>query len=180
MTEPPDPLAAQGPRAWPPLLLVAAAWALLRVPFLLWQAGVQLPDTWLQARAGLTAGPAVLTEAAIGITPATERLLRQRLPQDGRLVVFCPYPGEVFEKLLRDSFERLKNLLYPTPRDAAFARDAAELRGAIAPAFTGKLVVVDGTQENRELPVAAEFELLGEQRIGAGRLRFWLLRKAGG
>ena len=57
---------------------------------------------------------------------------------------------------------------------------AAQLLETLDPELVGRLIVVDGTQEEIELPVPAEFELLHEHRLGAsGRLRFWLLRRMG-
>ena len=94
--------------------------------------------------------------------------------------MFGPYPGDVFEALVRLQYERLKNLLYPTPRDATFARTPDQLLETLDPKLAGRLIVVDGTQEEVELPVPAEFELLHEHRLGAsGRVRFWLLRRMG-
>jgi hypothetical protein len=170
------------------LLLLAAGWLLLRVPFLLADAGSRLPADWQQARAAVTQSRAELIQTAIGVSTEIERLLRERLPEDGRLVVYAkPLPEgtaadvvQWYEFTLRTQFERLRNLLYPTPRDAHFARDAGELRQRIESRFEHKLIVVDGTQEDVPLPAPGEFELLTEQRLGpAIRVRFWLLRKAG-
>jgi hypothetical protein len=160
------------------LLCAAAAFALLRVPFALWSAGQGVPGAYRSAVAALTETQAVRTANAVGLTTASEALLRRHLSRAGRLVTFVPYQGPGWEGILRNQFEQFKNLLYPTPRDAEFAQDAAALAQWIEPAMEGRLVVVDGTQENAELPVRGEFELLGEQRLGAVRLRFWMLRKA--
>ena len=165
-------------RGAPALLCAAAAFALLRVPFALWSAGQRVPAACQHAVAALTETQAARTANAVGLTTQSEALLRRHLPRNGRLVTFAPYPGPDWEGILRNQFEQFKNLLYPTPRDAEFAQDAASLAKWIDPAMEGRLVVVDGTQENAELPVRGEFELLGEQRLGAVRLRFWMLRKA--
>jgi hypothetical protein len=162
------------------LIGLALVWCLVRVPFLLADGAARLPETWRQARAAATRSRDELVDAAIGLPPAIERLLRERLPEDGRLVVYSPYRGEVAEYLLRTQFERLKNLLYPSPRDAHFALDAADLQRRIEARFDRKLVVVDGTQADAPLPVPGDFELLREQRLGgAMRVRYWLLRRAG-
>jgi hypothetical protein len=177
----PAPEPGRGLRALPlALLAVALVWLFVRVPFLVADCAGRLPDAWRQAGAALTQPRAALVEAAIGVTPTVERLLRERLPEDGRLVVYSPYRGEVAEYLVRTQFERLKNLLYPAPRDAHFALDADDLRRRLEARFAGKLVVVDGTQEDTPLPAPGEFELLADQRLGgAMRVRYWLLREAG-
>jgi hypothetical protein len=178
------PERAGGARRGAGLLLCAAAFALLRVPLLLWSAagGDGSPDrgvraAYRQAVEALTETQATRIANAVGLTSESEALLRRHL-RAGRLVTFLPYPGPDWERILRNQFEQFKNLLYPTPRDAEFAQDAASLAKWIEPAMEGRLVVVDGTQENAELPVRGEFDLLGEQRLGPVRLRFWMLRKA--
>jgi len=162
------------------LLALAVAWLLAAIPFLARDALERLPGAYAHAGAALTESRGLRIHQEIGVSPAVGKLLADRLGQSGRMVVYCPYPGEVFVGLLRLQYERLKNLLYPEPRDVRFARSADELGGWIEPRFENKLVVVDGTQESGPLPVAAEFELMAEQPIGGGgRLRYWLLRKAG-
>jgi hypothetical protein len=74
----------------------------------------------------------------------------------------------------------LRNLLYPHPRDGQIARDASELARWIEPGYERRLVVVDLRQTGGALPGTAEFDLLHEQPVGKGRIRYWSLRKAGG
>lgn len=185
-----DPSPSSAPGAAPRpvgvvLLAAAAVFLLARVPLLAWEAGDSLSAVWRRAQDALSVPEAVRIESAVGVLAANQTLLQQRLGRDGRLVVYFPVAGtdseKVFwEKLLRDEYERLKNLLYPTPRDATFARNAEELTARLDPKLVGRLIVVDGTLADGELPVRAEFDLLTDQRIGPVRLRFWLLRKVGG
>lgn len=185
-----DPTPSQptsaSPRPFAVVLLAAAAVFLLaRVPLLAWESGSTLSAVWRRAQDALSVPQSVRIESAVGVLSQNQTLLQQRLGRDGRLVVYFPVAGtaeeKVFwEKLLRDEYERLKNLLYPMPRDVAFARNAEELTAKLDAKLAGRLIVVDGTLVDGELPVRAEFDLLVDQRLGPVRLRFWLLRKVGG
>lgn len=157
---------------------LAVGWLLVRVPFGAAAAIERLPATWTEARAAFVLPADARIEHALGVPPRVAELLRRSLPEDGRLVVYSPYPGPAGD-LVRLQYERLKNLLYPTPREARFARDVEELQQHVERRFERRLVVVDGTQESIELPVAARFELLHEQRIGAMRVRYWRLLEGG-
>jgi hypothetical protein len=133
---------------------------------------------WTQVRAALQAPPDRLIEVATGMAKAAFDTLRAGTPPDALLVVFTPYPGPVAESLLRTQFERLQNLLYPHPREFRFAQGPAALQQLVTAEREGRLVVVDSTQEETELPAAAEFDLLADFRAGGNvRLRYWLLRK---
>ena len=119
-------------------------------------------------------------EKEIAVSPEVMAALTDRLGEGSRLVVYCPYPEPIFVNLVRQQYERLKNLLYPEPRDVRFAVSPEELGRWIEARFENKLVVLDGTQEAVSLPVPGEFDLMTEQAVGAGgRLRYWLLRRAG-
>ncbi|MBK8096360.1 MAG: hypothetical protein IPK26_04590 [Planctomycetes bacterium] len=162
---------------------VAFAWLLSRLPFLLAETARRQPDAWLEARAAIELAPDVRIRMATGLTPAAVTLLREAVPADGRIVLFCPYPGREMEGFLRNAFEKVKNLLYPKPRAVYFAQGAPALGEHIRGELVGKVVILDGTQENAELPAIGEFALLGEVPIGdrpAGpgpRLRIWRLVK---
>lgn len=158
---------------------LAAAWILARLPSGAVNAACGLPTAWRDVRTVLELDGAKRIARAAGVTPDVLALLRRTLGEDGRLVVYCPYRGTVVELIVRTQFERLKNLLYPTPRDVAFAHEAAELQQWVEARLAGRLVVVDGTQEPTELPVAARFDLLTEQRLGDMRVRYWLLVEGG-
>jgi hypothetical protein len=133
---------------------------------------------WTQMRAALLAPPDRLIEVAVGMSKDALDALRAGLPPEACLAVFTPYPGPVAESLLRTQFERLQNLLYPRPRDFRFAQGTAALQALATKEREGRLVIVDSTQEEIELPVAAEFDLLADLRAGGNtRLRYWKLRK---
>lgn len=159
------------------LLGLGIAWVLAPVPFLGAEAAATVPRAWQRNLDAATLPARERIARTVGVPPALEALLRERLGETGRLVLFCPYPQEVFRNLLRLYFERVKNLLYPTPRDVSFAGSAAELAERIGAGPAGRLIVLDGTQEDVPLPVPGRFELLGELRIGSSRLRYWLLQK---
>ena len=195
------------------LLVVAVVFLLWRIPWQAFSSAKGWPSVLQRADEALHDSAAARIQKTIGLAPATVQLLRQRLSRDGRLVVYFRLLGnkdeQVFwEKLLRDKYEQIKNLLYPTPRDSAFARNEDELAQTLGPQWKGKLIVVDCTQDDGELPVRAQFELLTEERIGSirpppgeitspepvkppppgeitspepvkPRMRFWLLRKVG-
>lgn len=133
---------------------------------------------WTQVRVALQAPPDRLIEVAIGMAKDALDALRAHLPADSLLVVFTPYPGPIAEGLLRTQFERLQNLLYPRPREFRFAQGTAALQALVTKDREGRLVIVDSTQEETELPVAAEFDLLADLRAGGNvRLRYWQLRR---
>ncbi|MEC7583518.1 MAG: hypothetical protein VYE77_04310 [Planctomycetota bacterium] len=162
------------------LSALALAWLLASLPFLAVDAAERLPDTLSKAHAALTLSVAERLEQEIAVSPEVMEALTDRLGEGSRLVVYCPYPEPIFVNLVRLQYERLKNLLYPEPRDVRFARSPEELAGWIDAKFDNKLVVLDGTQGPVDLPVPGEFELMTEQAVGeGGRLRYWLLRKAG-
>lgn len=163
---------------WLPAL--ALAWLLASLPFLVVDAAERVPETLSKAHAALTESVAERLEKEIAVSPEVMAALTDRLGEGSRLVVYCPYPEPIFVNLVRQQYERLKNLLYPEPRDVRFAVSPEELGRWIEARFENKLVVLDGTQEAVSLPVPGEFDLMTEQAVGAGgRLRYWLLRKAG-
>jgi hypothetical protein len=156
--------------------------------FGLWRlAAVPTPVAEAAAAAarGLTSADAELVVRATGLGPALVaqvRALAVAEPQP-RLVFYSPYGGAPFEldahdprgepaRQTRILFERGKNLLYPTPRDVHFARDAAELQGLLRADLAGRFLVVDGTQGPEPLAVGGHYELLGEQTAPV-RLRVW-------
>jgi hypothetical protein len=136
-----------------------------------------LGETWAAAARGLGEPPAQRIQRASGISPAFAAAIREAVPRDGRLVLYSPYAGPEFEFVLRLLFERTKNLLYPAPRDVAFARLADELRGHVQPDMERRLVVVDGTQERVDLSIGGAWDLLHTEPLGAHQLRLWRLRK---
>lgn len=134
---------------------------------------------------------------ASGISEALAAAIRAAVPDDGRLVIYSSYGGTEFEqdpqdirgepaRQVRTVYERVKNLLYPNPRDTRFARDPAELLDWISAAFDGRLAVLegritalDGGDAAATLTVGGDYELLHEEPIGVvGRLRLWRLREA--
>lgn len=171
-----------------PWLAAAAAAVTVWCALLGFRTAAGLPDAWAAARRGLGEPAALRIERASGISPALAAAIRAALPEDGRLVVYSPYGGQPFEldggdprgepaRLVRGLFERVKNLLYPRPRDVRFARDAGELRNHVDPALAGRLCVIDGTQEPVELAVGGAYELLFEEPGRIPRLRLWRLRR---
>lgn len=162
------------------LSALALAWLLASLPFLAVDAAERLPDTLSKAHAALTRSVAERLDQEIAVSPQVMEALTDRLGEGSRLIVYCPYPEPIFVNLVRLQYERLKNLLYPEPRDVRFALSPEALAQWIDARFENKLVVLDGTQEAVDLPVPAEFDLMTEQPVGGGfRLRYWLLRKAG-
>jgi len=147
-----------------------------------------LGATWAALSRAVGDTPEQRIQRASGISPALVAAIRAALPADGRLVVYSPYGGAEFEldgadprgepaRQVRVLFERAKNLLYPFPRDVAFARDADELRGKIEPGCEGRLLVIDGTQEPVELTIGGRYDFVHEEPIGTAKLRLWRLRE---
>lgn len=119
-----------------------------------------------------------------GIAPELVASIRRELFDGGRLVIYSPYGGGEFEmdandargemaRQVREMWGRMKNLLYPRPRDVTFARSADELRPKLAPELVGKLLVLDGTQEPTPLVVGGRYRLVHEVRLGQLRMRLW-------
>ena len=169
------------------LLAIAVAFCVVRAPLLLLldphldtQSRQSLSSSFAQAQLAVSSTRGELLQRAVGIPEDIEAMLRQHLGPDGRLVLYLPYKDPAMVVLLRLQYERLKNLLYPTPRDTAFANSQPELASYIDAQFHNRMIVVDGTQEPVPLPVDAEFEQIAEQPLGGGGVvRYWLLRKVG-
>ncbi|MCA8952987.1 MAG: hypothetical protein KDE27_25980 [Planctomycetes bacterium] len=167
------------------LLAVGVVVLAVKLPFLAFAAGGRVIDKSAAVGTALTEPAVERIARASGIPPALEAAIRGAVPEGGRLVLYSPYGGAEFEldaedprgapaRLVRTLFERVKNLLYPTPRDVHFARDADELRQKLAPEFAGRLFVLDGTQQPVALAVGGDWQLVHDARVGgAGRLRLW-------
>lgn len=130
---------------------------------------------------------------ASGIAPELVAAIRANLPEaarpdGGRLVLYIPYGGGEYEmdaadprgamaRQVRELWGRMKNLLYPQPRDVQFAREAKELTPWLDPAYAGRLLVLDGTQplgaQPPPLAVGGRYTLLHEQRLGVLLMRLW-------
>ena len=160
-----------------PWLVVAGAVVAAWFAVLGWRAAAGFPETWAAVSRGMSEPQAQRIQQASGISPGLVAAIRTALPEGGRLVLYSPYPGPEHEFFLRALFERMKNLMYPDPRDVGFVRNADELRAHVQPGLEGKLVVVDGTQEPIDLSIGGAYELVHEEPIGAGRLRLWRLRQ---
>lgn len=165
--------------------LVVATWGVA----LGWRTANALPPTCQAAARALTDAPAQRIQRASGLSAEFLAAIRSALPDGGRLVLYSPYGGAAFEldaadprgepaRQVRTLFERAKNLLYPVPRDVYFARDAAELAALVAPAYVGRLCVVDGSQGGGELVVGGRYELVQTLALGTAALRLWRLREA--
>ncbi|MCA8976866.1 MAG: hypothetical protein KDC98_19240 [Planctomycetes bacterium] len=159
----------------------------LRLPVLCLDTGSRVGRTSEAVQRALTEPAVRRIERAIGVSPTLAAAIRAAVPEHGRLVLYSPYGGAAFEldagdprgepaRQVRTLFERVKNLLYPRPRDVAFARDADELRAKIAPTSPGRLVVLDGTQGPEPLTVGGDYELLHREALGGGQMRLWRLR----
>jgi hypothetical protein len=175
----PDPAAAApSRRRWWPVAWVglALAWLVVRLPGNVVATARELPTEWRQAQAALTQDATSLIQASTGMPLALQSQLRS-LPPAARLVLFLPYPGDGAEALLRLQWERVKNLLYPRPREVSFARKPADMASLLVARNEGRLFVLDGTQEDIELPLVAEFQLLGTYEVGSSKLRLWQLVK---
>lgn len=164
--------------------LVVVVWA----PSLGWRGLAKIPgDVSVAWRAVAESGTERI-ERSSGITPQLVAAIRDAMPADGRLVLYSPYGGKEFEldgadprgepaRQVRVLFERVKNLLYPTPRDVRFARDSAELLTQVDANLAGRLLVVDGTQGPGELTVGGRYELVYEAPGRIPQLRVWRLRR---
>ena len=177
VNDPTDASARRLPRAAVVWLAVAAVVVLARIPTTAWNAAARAGAGAEAVGRVLTETPAQRIERASSISPALVRAVREAIPAEGRLVLYFPYPGEQSEFLLRHQFECIKNLLYPAPRDVAFARTADELRGLIAPGDEGRLFVYEGALGPSALTVGGRYELLHERTLGAVRLRLWRLEE---
>lgn len=159
--------------------MLAGIVVLARLPGLVAGAGGRVADGAAAIGRVLREPPAERIQRTTAISPEFVAAVRSGLPPGGRLVIYGPYPGPQFEGLVRQQFERVKNLLYPAPRDVVYALSAAELGARVTPDFEGRLLVVDGTQEPVELTAGGRYELVHSESIGgAGRLRLWRLVKA--
>lgn len=173
--------------AW---LGIAGLAILVRLPFLAYDSALRIGSA--SAAVGRVASESVdqrITRAS-GISGALADAIRSAMPEDGRLVLYSPYGGAEFERdaadprgeparQVRTLYERVKNLLYPQPRDVIFARDAAELLTRFDASYDGRLIVLDGTQGSAPLTVGGEYELLHQASIGSfGQLRLWRLLRA--
>jgi hypothetical protein len=194
------------PRAADPNLrrpALAARWLLvLPLGLVVLRLPVQLAQAVGAARDGAAAVARVLSEPAdrrIALASGVGAPLREAVAAGGpagRLVLYSPYGGGEFEldaadprgmpaRQLRTLFERVKNLVYPRPRDVHFARDPAELAGKVTARPAGPLQILEGRITALDVggspaPPAAggPYELVHEQAIGAaGRLRLWRLRE---
>jgi hypothetical protein len=118
--------------------------------------------------------PDQLIQAASGLSPQLVAALRERAPADARVVVFSSLPDPVVLKLLGDTFERLKNLVWPRPYDVRYARRTDDAAATMSAGDEGRLVVVDMAANllpRPELP--GRYELLYQDQL----LRLWLLRE---
>ena len=165
--------------------LVVLVWAVS----LGWRALAAGPDIASVAWRALVTPAAQRIERSSGISSQLVAAIRAAMPADGRLVLYSPYGGKEFEldgadprgepaRQVRVLFERVKNLLYPTPRDVRFARDAGELLLHIDPVLAGRLLVVDGTQGPGELAVGGRYDLVFEVPGRIPQLRVWRLRRS--
>lgn len=186
MFEPEPGRPARAGKVW---AAVGAAVIAVWIGALGWRTATVLPETWQAAGRAVAETPAQRIQRASGLSAEFLAAIRSALPADGRLVLYSPYGGAAFEldaadprgepaRQVRTLFERAKNLLYPLPRDVHFARDAAELAALVAPAFAGRLCVVDGTQGTAELAVGGRYELVQTLALGTAALRLWRLSEA--
>ena len=158
------------------VLGLMVAWVALRLPLQLPAALASLGEDRVKFEAALRVPPERLVEVAAGITPAMVDVLRQQAGGDP-VVVYGPATPEA-EAWVRLMFERLKNLTYPRPSEFAYALGMDGPQGLarfVTQSNENRLLVLDYSQSQAELPVAAQFE-------DAGRglhMRFWRLRKAG-
>lgn len=156
-------------------LVVMVAWLGLRLPFQLHAAAATVPGDLVKFEAALRVAPARLVEVAAGITPAMVEILRQQADGDP-VVVYGPATPEA-EAWVRLMFERLKNLTYPRPREFAYALGVDGPQGLarfVTQQNENRLLVLDYSQSQAELPIAAQFEEAGRGL----HMRFWKLRKA--
>ena len=171
------PAERSAPGAAPALVVLAVmvAWLGLRLPFQLPSAAASVPADLVKFEAALRVAPARLVEVAAGITPAMVEILRQQADGDP-VVVYGPATPEA-EAWVRLMFERLKNLTYPNPREFAYALGVDGPQGLarlVTQANENRLLVLDYSQSQAELPIAAQFD-----EVGRGlHVRFWKLRKA--
>jgi hypothetical protein len=148
---------------------------------------VRLPEIGSAAVSAMTTSVGQRVERASGISPELIAAIRASMPADGRLVLYSPYGGKEFEfdatdargelsRQVRGLWERMKNLLYPMPRDVHFARDPGELQMLVDASLAGRLLVVDGTQGPGELTVGGRYELVFDVPGRVPQLRVWRLR----
>lgn len=160
------------------LAAVFGLWRLTALP-------TPLAEAAAAAARGLSSPAEERVQRATGLGPELVARLRALAAAEPglRLVFYSPYGGASFELDAQDPrgeparqtrilFERGKNLLYPKPRDAHFARDAGELLALLAPELAGRVLVVDGTQGPEPLTVGGAHELLHDQAMPV-RLRLW-------
>lgn len=184
----PKPAFTPAALAW---LGIVALVVLARIPFLVGDGWSWFATCSERVVRGFTVPDAVLVQRATGLSPALVGAIREAAGQEGRLVVFSPYGGQEFALDVGDprgelarqthqTFVRVKNLLYPRPRDVSVAFAPDELVAKLAePMAPGRaLLVLDGTQGPAPLAAPGEWELLHRQVLGGvGQLRLWRLRR---
>ncbi len=158
-----------------------------------WVAALALAETpralvtlrpWLDLLSTADRSQKARVEAAIGLTPADERSLRDYFQDDGMFVVYYPIATLPVEhrRTIAERVELLaqgaRNLLYPHPRDMRYCLDNDALRSALDPRFEHRLILADLSLGAAPPPVDAEFDFFAERNFGPHRVRFWSLRRA--
>ncbi|MCA8964976.1 MAG: hypothetical protein H6838_10930 [Planctomycetes bacterium] len=172
-------------RALPVVVAIVVA-AFLAV--LGWRTAGRVATAAAAAARGCSETPEARILRTAGIPASLVQAIHEALPEDGRLVLYSPYGGQEFvldaadprgewARQLRGMWGRLKNLLYPRPRDVRPAYDPGELQALVEPGLVGRLLVLDGTQGTAPLTVGGDYELIREELLGAVRMRLWRLRR---
>lgn len=153
-----------------------------------WRTAGRVATAAAAAARGCSESAATRVLRTSGISADLVAAIRASMPEDGRLLLYSPYGGQQFvldasdprgewARQLRGLWGRLKNLLYPRPRDVAAVYDPAELLAQVRADQVGRLLVLDGTQGTVPLTVGGEYELIREELLGAVRMRLWRLRR---
>ncbi len=172
-------------------VVVVALVVLVRIPFLGSDGWTWLGTCSERVVRGLTEPDDALVQRATGLSPVLTGEIRDAAGEEGRLVVYSPYGGHEFAHDVADPrgeparqthqmFVRVKNLLYPVPRDVSVAFDPNELLEKLGEPLdpARQFLVLDGTQGPAPLTIGGEWDLLHRQEFGGtGQLRLWRLRR---
>ncbi len=185
-SESPSPSTTPAERVLPVLVCVVVA---AFVVVLGWRTAGRVATAAAAAARGCSEPAEARILRTSGIPASLVQAIRTALPEDGRLVLYSPYGGQQFvldandprgewARQLRGMWGRLKNLIYPRPRDVRPAYDAEELQALVEPGLVGRLLVLDGTQGSAApLTVGGDYELIREERVGTVLMRLWRLRR---
>jgi len=159
-------------RRW--ALLVAAVVLLPRLAVETVQCAREVGPALEAAQRFFTLPPEALIQGVGRLSPGLISTLRERAPEGARVILFFALPGQEGENMLRLTFERLKNVVWPHPYRVAYARSPDDAQAKMTAQDEGRLLVVDMAEARVPQPgLPGRYELLYQDPL----LRLWMLRE---